>query len=117
MGSRPDRLLTRLIVGGAIWLLAMLLFAKGLESPAPDPRAAPWSVTRTRTTYHALIVDVVAQQVADAIRIATEIVEPVRHRHGEILVYVRGPGEHGQPAVRRVQWTPGSGFTELVIVE
>ena len=110
-------LVRRLLVGGAIWLAAILLFAMGLDAPAPPRRAEPWSMTQTRTAHHALIVDVVAQRVAEAPLIAREIVEPVRHRYDEILIYVRGPGESGRPAARRVQWTPKGGFAELVITE
>jgi hypothetical protein len=106
---------SRLLIGGSIWLLALLVFAPGLEPPPPAARIGPWSITQTRTAHHALIVDVVAQQVGDAIAIAGEIVQPVRTRYEEILVYVRGPGERGQPAERRVQWTPARGYAELVI--
>ncbi len=112
----PSRtVISRLLLGGAVWLVAILLFAAGLESPAPTSRVEPWSITQTRTAHHALIVDVVAQRVAEAPAIAAEIVEPVRHRYEEILIYVRGPGERGQPAERRVQWTPTGGYAELVI--
>ena len=113
----PGPLATRLIAGGAIWLAAILLFANALQLPAPTERAGSWSVTQKRTAHHALIVDVVARQVHDAVPIAAEIVGPVRHRYDEVLVYVRGPGDRGQPAVRRVQWTRGAGFRELVIVD
>ena len=111
-------MISRLLLGGVIWLAALLLLAAGLESPAPARRGVePWSITGTRTAHHALIVDVVAQQVSEATAIASAIVEPVRHRYEEILVYVRGPGEHGLPAERRVQWTPRAGYAELVIRE
>ena len=62
-------------------------------------------------------MDVVARQVSDAVPIAAAIVEPVRYQYDEVLVYVRGPGERGQPAVRRVQWTPAAGYAELIIVD
>jgi hypothetical protein len=107
--------ISRLLLGGAIWLVAIWLLAIGLESPAPPRRVEPWSITQTRTAHHAFIVDVVAQQVTQAPAIARLIVEPVRHRYEEILIYVRGPGERGQPAERRVQWTPKEGYRELVI--
>lgn len=113
----PGPLARRLLAGGAIWLAAIFLFANALQLPAPAERAGSWSVTQKRIAHHALIVDVVAREVIDAVPIATEIVEPVRHRYDEVLVYVRGPGERGQPAVRRVQWTPAAGFAELVIVD
>ena len=108
--------ISRLLLGGVIWFVAIFLFAAGLESPAPSrPLVEPWSITETRTAHHALIVNVVAQRVSEAPAIAAEIVEPVRHRYEEILVYVRGPGERGEPAERRVQWTPKGGYAELVI--
>jgi hypothetical protein len=109
--------LARLMLGGALWLGAMFLFAAGLQTPPParhEPE--PWSITQMRTAHHAMIVDVVAQRVAEAATIADEIVALSRGRgYAEILVYVRGAGERGQPAERRVQWTPEGGFSELVI--
>jgi hypothetical protein len=110
-------MVTRLLIGGAIWLVALLLLAAGLQEPAPPRGVEPWSITQTRTAHHALIVDVVAQRVIEAPAIAELIVDPVRHRYEEILVYVRGPGERGEPAERRVQWTPKGGYAELVIRE
>ena len=106
-----------MLIGGVIWVVALLLFAAALQTPAPPRNVAPWSVTQRRTAHHALIVDVVARQVTEATSIAREIVEPVRHRYDEVLVYVRGPDARGMPSERRVQWTPSGGYAELIIRE
>ena len=106
----------RMTLGGAVWLAALFMFAAALESPAPARRADQWSVTRSRSAHHAMIVDVVAASVGEARTIAASIVEPARTRgYQEILIYVRGPGESGQAAERRVQWTPDGGYAELII--
>ena len=128
------------IIGGVVWLSAMVLVATLLrwtEQPryvAPRPpvstllkelnatRAATlkegesWVVTKVTSAHNALVVDVEAASVDDALAIAANIVAPVRDRKfDEILVYVRRMHSRKGYADRRVQWTPKGGYSELVI--
>jgi hypothetical protein len=129
-----------LAAGGVIWLGVLLLFMAGLQRAGSTRGLAPpahapalvrtlnqpqaesesrwwsWRVTHATSAMRAMIVEVEAQQVADAKSIAAQIVEPVRtHGYDEILIYVRRPGADSSRAERRVQWTPRGGYVELVM--
>jgi hypothetical protein len=131
----------RLAAGGIVWAAALLLFVAGLQ-PRPDraPEArlsAPslvralnrpqeasgarwwsWRVTRATSAHKVMLVDVEAQRVGEARAIAAQIIEPVRtHGYDEILIYVRKPGAPVASPARRIQWTPGGGFVEMLLVE
>ncbi len=72
-----------------------------------------WRVTQATSAHSALVVDVEARRVDLARQIAEEIVDPVRSRgYHEILIYVRQAGDP-TGAMRRVQWTPRTGFVEM----
>lgn len=75
--------------------------------------SADWGVTKATAFHRALIVEVDAAQVGDALAIARRIAGPVRGRYDEILIYVRRGSRVGQPVARRVQWTERGGFVEL----
>ncbi len=72
-----------------------------------------WGVTKATAFRRALIVEVDAAHVGDAMAIALIIVTPVRGHYDEILVYVRRGSRASQAAARRVQWTERGGFIEL----
>jgi hypothetical protein len=128
------------IVGGGVWLLAIASFAVAIhwsEKPRPvapltsvpsvirdlnDQRkkefkeGEAWAVRRVESAHHVLVVNVDADRVGNAQKIATEIVTPVLDRgFDEVLVYVWGMHRRKSYADRRVQWTPKGGYTELVI--
>ena len=128
------------IVGGGVWLIAMVLIAFAVqwsEKPRVVPRltAVPallrelnaaqakefkegeaWVVTKVTSAHNILVVNVDADRVGNAQEIATQIVMPVRSRgFDEVLVYVWSMHPHKGYADRRVQWTPKGGYTELVI--
>ena len=71
-----------------------------------------WAVVSAAAAQHAMVMDVEAIDVSDALRISVTIVEPVREKYGEVLVYFRKAGE--RDTVRRVQWTPAAGYVELI---
>jgi hypothetical protein len=50
--------------------------------------------------------------LADTMTSAHAIVEPVRSRYSEVLIYVRRAGVPGRFASRRVQWTAANGYIE-----
>ena len=134
-------MLWRLATGGVAWAAAVLLFVAGLqprqrvafEAPSSAPALvrslnAPqeesggrwwsWRVTRATSAHRVMLVDVEAQRVAEARAIAVQIVEPVRtHGYDEILIYVRKPGALLTDPDRRIQWTPGGGFVEMLMAE
>ncbi len=125
----------RLIVAALAGLPSLLLFGLAfhgggrtetipfyIHEPASDLArtlnrgrgAAPnWGVTKATSFHGALVVEVDAAHVGDALVIARRIVTPVRGFYDEILVYVRRGSRVSQPAARRVQWTERGGFVEL----
>jgi hypothetical protein len=128
------------IVGGVIWLGAIASIAIAVHR-SEKPRVVPpltgvptilrelnarrakdfkegeaWAVRKVESAHHVLVVNVDADRVGNAQKIATEIVAPVLDRgFDEVLVYVWGIHRHKAYADRRVQWTPNGGYSELVI--
>src|SRR5262245_37305502 len=107
------------IVGGVVWLAAIALVAIAVnwsEKPRVIPRltAVPtllrelnavqarelkegeaWVVTKVTSAHHVLVVNVDADRVGNAQKIATQIVMPVRSRgFDEVLVYVWSMHRH-----------------------
>ena len=79
-------------------------------------RAIPaWTVTKTTAANYTMVVDVDAVRMDQALKIAEEIVAPVRSRgYQEVLVYVHPVGRHdGMAEIRRVQWTPRGGYAVI----
>ena len=83
---------------------------KMARDAADTPRIG-WAVTKATAAQHMMVVEVDAERLDDARGIAVQIVEPVRSKYDEILIYVRQPGR-SVPAVRRIQWTPRGGYVE-----
>jgi hypothetical protein len=128
------------LFGGIVWLVVIALVALSVhwsERPRVVPRLATgptilkelnaarppqliegesWVVTKVTSAHHVLVVNVDADRVGNAQKIATEIVAPVRSRgFDEVLVYVWTMRNHKRYADRRVQWTPKGGYAELVM--
>lgn len=128
------------ILGGGVWLTAIALMAIALHwserpravAPLPSVPALirdlsaqrkkefkegeAWAVRKVESAHHVLVVNVDADHVGNAQKIATEIVTPVLDRgFDEVLVYVWGMHRRKSYADRRVQWTPRGGYHELVI--
>ena len=75
-------------------------------------RFPDWTVVEANSAHHALVVDVEARRVEDARKIAEEIVGPMRSRgYQEVLIYIY-PVNNPKGPMRRVQWTPRTGFVE-----
>jgi len=128
-----------LAFGAVAWLAVLALFAAVLQW-RPNARATPadtaatavtralrnaapthaagrmpaWTVVKATSAHHVMVVEVEAQRPEQARQIAVQIVEPVRSRYEEILVYVSTPGSSGELPARRVQWTPRGGYVETV---
>ena len=129
----------RLVVAGVAWLTAFGLFAALIEwsarppRPTPTPAAVtalvralnklesssssaahePWTVTRATSAHRVMVVDVEADMPEDALQIANDIVDPLRSKYEEVLIYVRPTGNPVNATVRRIQWTPHDGFVEM----
>ncbi|HVG56786.1 MAG TPA: hypothetical protein VM846_20275 [Vicinamibacterales bacterium] len=88
--------------------------ARSLNEMADNARNRPrvgWAVIKATSAEHMMVMDVEAERIEEARGIAIQIVEPVKDRYDEILIYVRQPGAR-VPTVRRIQWTPRGGYTE-----
>jgi len=132
-------MLTRLLVAGVAWLAAFGLFAavvewsarprptptppaltdlvralNRMETPSPFAKHEPWVVTRASSARRAMVMDVEADRPEDAQKIALEIVEPLRAKYEEVLIYVRPIGSPISGVTRRIQWTPDDGFVETI---
>ena len=128
------------IVGGGVWLTVIASIAIAVHWSEKPRSVAPltavptllrelnaqrakdfkegeaWAVRKVTSAHHILVVNVDADHVGNAQKIASEIVTPVRDRgFDEVLVYVWGIHRHKPYADRRVQWTPTGGYSELVI--
>jgi hypothetical protein len=79
--------------------------------PRPGTGQPGWTVTRAYSAHHTMVVEVEADHPSEALAIAREVVEPLRNRYDEVLVYTRSPG--APDAARRVQWTPRGGYVEM----
>lgn len=79
----------------------------------PDGAASPlagWRVREHLSAHHVLIVRVETDRLGESLVIAQLLIEPVKARYAEALVYFYRPGSHR--LVKRVQWTPQSGYVE-----
>ena len=78
--------------------------------------AAPhgrWRTLNHQSHLEALVVEVEAQDLRDAVTIAQRVVaDPMAAEFGEILVYVAQPRQ-GAWQIRRVRWTRGGRFETL----
>jgi hypothetical protein len=129
--------MARLLVAGVAWLAAFGLFAalvqwsahprptptppavtalvralNKMETPSPFGKHEPWVVTRATSARRAMVIDVEADKPEDARNIAAELVEPLRAKYEEVLIYVRPIGNPANALTRRIEWTPRGGFLE-----
>ncbi len=77
-----------------------------------SPGGMAWEVTQANTAGDAMVVDVEAERPEEARAIAQEIVAPLADSYLEVLVYVRGRDATADDSVRRVHWTPDTGYVE-----
>jgi hypothetical protein len=131
--------MARVLLFGAAWtlVLAALLFAfrrpvppplatvvtenrpAVLPPPPPPPRAGTrfpgWTVTKAYSAHHMMVVEVETDMPDTARQIAAQVVEPVKDRYDEILIYIREPETPPEnlPA-RRIQWTKRAGYVETI---
>jgi hypothetical protein len=89
-----------------------LLSADALQCWFAAPHGR-WRTLNHQSHLEALVVEVEAQDLRDALAIAQRVVaDPMAGEFSEILVYVAQP-QRGGARVRRVQWTRGGQFETL----
>jgi len=89
-----------------------LLSAAALQCWFTAPHGR-WRTLNHQSHLEALVVEVEAQDVRDAVAIAERVVaDPMATEFSEILVYVAQPRPDGS-RIRRVQWTRGGRFETL----
>jgi hypothetical protein len=90
-----------------------LLTADALQCWFVGPQGR-WRTLNHQSHLEALVVEVEAHDLGDAVEIARRIVaDPNASPFGEILVYVARP-QGGQTRIRRVRWTrAGRGFETM----
>ncbi|MGD9902391.1 MAG: hypothetical protein AB7U83_02890 [Vicinamibacterales bacterium] len=73
---------------------------------------ARWTVTEQLAAGSVLVLQVETTHLDHALDIARELVEPVKPRYAEVMVYFHRPGRPATLPPRRVQWTPSQGYVE-----
>ena len=131
--------MTRILLFGTAWMaiLAALLF--GLRRPGqppvgsvttdarpatpPPPPAPPragtrfpgWTVTSAYSAHHMMVVEVETELPDTARQIAAQVVEPLKDRYDEVLIYIRTPRTpKDELPERRIQWTRRTGYVETI---
>jgi len=93
--------------------LAAAVLTNALRSGESDsPGGMAWRVTQANSTADVMVVDVEAEHPVEALAIAEEIVAPLSGSYVEVVVYVRGHDQTDDDTVRRIQWTPDTGYIE-----
>lgn len=84
--------------------------ATPIHETGSPPAQEGWRVAHQLSAHHILVLEVETERLDEAKAIAAQLVEPVRDRYSEIVVYFYRPGQRGKLADRRVQWTPRGGY-------
>jgi len=84
----------------------------------PDPVDAPldnerYTILEMATAHGAFTIDLEVDAGADTQTIARQLIEPMRDDYAEVLVYFYDRAGDGELPMRRVQWTPEAGYTEI----
>ncbi len=88
-----------------------------IETTPPRQNHNPWSrwsLTEHRSAHNMLVAHVETDHLDEAVAIAKQLVEPVKRRYEEVLIYFHRPGRPDTLPPRRVQWTLKSGYVEMV---
>jgi len=73
-----------------------------------------WYIRNMATAHGAFVIEVEAVDLSKTEVIARALVEPIRDRYDEILVYVNKLGDKSDLPSRRMQWTSAKGYVETV---
>ena len=87
--------------------------SEGRRPGRPSMRGIGWQVVDYLSALGALIINVETHRLTETSEIARELVDPLKDRYVEVLVYFREPGT--ELATERVQWTPTVGYVAIDI--
>jgi hypothetical protein len=85
-----------------------------LPARQPHNSLSRWTVTEHLSAHHVLIAQVETDHLNEAVAIAQQLVEPLKSKYTEVLIYYHRPGRPDTLPPRRVQWTPTGGYRETV---
>lgn len=88
------------------------------STTAPGASRGAWRVVDHLSGHHVAMIHVETDRPNDALRVATVLVEPLKaDKYSEVLVYVHRVGHGEGMPVRRIQWSPRTGYIETVYGE
>ena len=79
-----------------------------------EPSGLGWRLIGRLSAHAVLIVDVETDRLHEAVVIAQRLIEPVKERYVEALVYFYGSGRPKMFPTKRVQWTLDVGYVETI---
>ena len=77
-----------------------------------DPWAR-WTVTEQISAVHMLVLQVETSHLDEAMSIARQVADPIKHRYAEVLIYFHRPGRPDTLPPKRIQWTRAAGWVEV----
>jgi len=77
-------------------------------------RGQTWTLVRQISAHHVLVLEVETEAPHEARAIARQLIEPLKGRYSEALIYFSRPSARDRLADRRIQWTPKGGYIEMV---
>ncbi len=85
-----------------------------LNGSVPEPSGPGWRLIGRLSAHAVLIVEVETDRLHEAVVIAQHLIEPVKERYVEALVYFYRTGRPKAFAAKRVQWTLDAGYVETI---
>ena len=76
----------------------------------PNSRTGLWRLIGEVSAHSVLVLEVETDRLHEATSIAQQLVEPIKERYVEALVYFYPTGRSRTFAAKRVQWTPHAGY-------
>ena len=104
-----------------------VLLSAGCATPAPDslgagpaetpPEGLPlisdeWEIVEMATAHGAFTIEVEVATDTDTDALARQLVEPLKPRYAEVLVYFYDREDDGGLPMVRIQWTAADGYVE-----
>ena len=113
---------------GAIVAVGLLSACAADRPPADSSAGAPspsavigpqlvndeFEIVKMATADDVLVIEVNATEAIESRALAQRLVEPVRDRFPEVIVYIRWPAVPDRSTVK-VSWTAEAGYEELVL--
>ena len=87
------------------------------RSSATESMGGLWELVSEVSAHSVLVLEVETDRLHETTFIAQQLVEPIKNRYVEALVYFYQPGSSRTFASKRVQWTQKSGYTATTFPE